>query len=113
MRFYLDEDIASQALTQILISAGHDVITTFQAGLSGSTDEDQLKYATRKRRIMISGNIRDFSLLTKEWIREGKSHCGIILIQRWRNDRANADRILAFTRLHSDKDQYANMVFFL
>jgi hypothetical protein len=112
MRFYLDEDIASQTLIKILISAGHDVITTYEARLSGSSDEDQLIYATKTHRIIISGNVKDFLLLNKEWISEGKSHCGIMLIQRRRNDRANADRILAFARLHSDKDSLANMVFF-
>ena len=110
MRFYLDEDIASQSLINMLSSAGHDVITTHQAGNSGATDEEQLTYAADKRCVLISGNIKDFIFLNNEWQKINKKHYGIMLIQRRRNDRANADRILAFARKHKDEKYLPNVI---
>ena len=109
MRFYLDEDISSQSLIGMLSSEGHDVITTYQAGNSGATDEEQLTYAADNRCVLISGNIKDFLFLHNEWQKIKKKHYGIMLIQRRRNDRANADRICAFARKHKDETDLPNV----
>ena len=98
MKFYLDEDIASQLLVQLLTKAGHDVLTTFRAGKSAATDSEQLTFAADEQRVVITGNIRDFAVLNKKWQMKKQPHAGIMCILRRRSDRANAERILAYAR---------------
>jgi hypothetical protein len=47
MRIYLDEDLASAQLTQLLQKAGHDVLTPAATGTLGKSDAVQLACAIR------------------------------------------------------------------
>jgi hypothetical protein len=78
VRLYLDEDV-DVALAVALRRRGIDVLTTQEAGNVQQLDEDQLTFATRAGRIFFTHNRRDFALLHKKAIEEGRSHAGIIL----------------------------------
>ena len=75
---FLDENV-DERLGSALRRYGFDVQTTQEAGRKGSTDEDQLAYAARQGRAILSHNIADFVKLHKEWMTQGKSHWGILL----------------------------------
>lgn len=53
MEFHLDENV-SEAIALGLRRRGHSVSTTPEAHLLGVTDEEQLAFALRESRIMIS-----------------------------------------------------------
>lgn len=76
IRFHLDEHIAS-AIAIALRQRGIDVTTTAEANLLAATDEDQLKYAHRSRRVMVTHD-DDFLNLHAH----GTPHAGIAYC-RW------------------------------
>ncbi|MBI3693605.1 MAG: DUF5615 family PIN-like protein [Acidobacteria bacterium] len=72
LRFHLDEHIPS-AVGQGLRRRGIDVTTTGEAGLAGIPDEQQLKFASREQRVMVTHD-GDFLRLH----RGGLPHAGIV-----------------------------------
>jgi hypothetical protein len=83
-RFYVDEDVAL-LLAHSLSQAGHDALTTRDAGRLGAGDHLQFLYAVQERRILITHNVSDFSLLHLAWMawprdeRAPQSHPGILV----------------------------------
>ncbi len=63
MRLYLDDDTAGVFLVRLLRQSGHDVQGPADAGMSGADDAVHLTHAIRDRRVMVSGNYRDFEVL--------------------------------------------------
>jgi len=82
MEVYLDEDV--HVLVRDLLSAkAFDVITTRDAGQAGRSDEEQLDYATRHRRTIVTHNRVHFESLALEYFAKGRRHAGIIIaVQR-------------------------------
>ena len=58
---YLDEDSHSSSLIHALRYRGLDVTTAGEAQMLGSTDLEQLDWATAHGRVLYSFNIRDFA----------------------------------------------------
>src|SRR6185295_17552984 len=81
---YLDEDAMDSDLVRALRLRGVDVTTALDAGLTLSTDEEQLEYATKHGRSLYSFNVSDFMALHKSYIAGSKQHTGIILGQQQR-----------------------------
>ena len=81
MRFkvYLDEDIPG-SLAKALRNRGIDVQTTSDAGNLGRTDEEQLDFAIRNKRVLFTCNKKDFILLHREYVSLSKVHFGIVLV---------------------------------
>ncbi len=63
-----------------LRALGHDVVAA-QADeqLKRLDDEPLLEWAWVRRRIIVTGNVRDFAPITANWARMGKPHAGCIL----------------------------------
>lgn len=76
---YLDEDATHNRLLQALRNRGADVISTAEAGQLSQSDVDQLQWAFVNRRVIYSFNVRDFYRLHTEWLKQSRSHAGIIL----------------------------------
>jgi hypothetical protein len=66
-RFYVDEDVAL-LLAHSLSQAGHDALTTRDAGRLGAGDHLHFLYAVQERRILITHNVSSFSLLHLAWL---------------------------------------------
>jgi predicted nuclease of predicted toxin-antitoxin system len=82
MRIYLDEDLSSALLAQLLQKAGHDVLTARETGTLGRSDAVQLAWAIRERRACLSRNYEDFEELHL-LLAEGKGrHFGILIVRR-------------------------------
>lgn len=73
VRFYLDEPIA-RSVHDALRRRGIDVTGTDEAGMKGTSDEEQLHHATQQRRVVVLGN--DDSPLHAR----GAQHSGIAFI---------------------------------
>jgi predicted nuclease of predicted toxin-antitoxin system len=78
---YLDEDV-DVLLAELVAFRGFSVETTIQAGMLGATDVEQLEYAARRDRVLLTHNRRDFERLAEQWRGQGKQHSGILLAHR-------------------------------
>ena len=77
-RLYLDEDI-TPLLARLMRERGHDVISCRDIGATGIPDDDQLDRATELGRAILSSNYGDFIRLSRECVRDGRAHGGIIV----------------------------------
>ena len=93
-RFYTDEHIQI-AIVKALRRRGIDVLRCQEAGLRTAADVDHLTLATEQRRMLITRD-EDFLRMHAELMSEGKSHAGIIYIQRqnWDNVELIVDNLL-------------------
>jgi predicted nuclease of predicted toxin-antitoxin system len=71
LRFHLDENV-DQALAQALSRRGLDVTLPSSVGLSGASDEEQIAFALRERRVIVTHDA-DFLRLAFQ----GVPHAGI------------------------------------
>jgi len=81
LRLYLDRHIKKQ-LAIDLRKRGFDVLPTEEAGMDTAPDEDQLEFAAKEKRALLTFNIRDFAPLHEQWSATGRSHAGIIVSQQ-------------------------------
>lgn len=84
VRLYVDEDALDNNLVSALRVRGVDIITAREAGLIEQKDEVHLEYATGQGRTLFSFNVGDFYRLHASFLRDGKSHAGIILARQQR-----------------------------
>jgi hypothetical protein len=85
MRLYLDDDIASGLLIQLLRNAGHDVLVPADLGIAGAEDPVHLRHAVRERRACLTQNYGDFRVL-HDLVLECQGHHQGILVVRLDND---------------------------
>jgi uncharacterized protein with PIN domain len=84
IRLYLDEMIPV-VLAVVLRQYGYDVFSAKEANMFGKSDEEQLAFAVSKRRAIMTFNIKDFVLLHRSWLSEGKEHFGNNCFSRNKN----------------------------
>ena len=78
---YFDECIDVR-LAEALHQRGFIAVTSLAAGMLGSTDEDQLMYATTRGLMLVTHNRRHFRRLHRLLQEQRRSHVGIILLSR-------------------------------
>ncbi|MDF0675553.1 MAG: DUF5615 family PIN-like protein [Nitrospira sp.] len=78
MKLYFDEHI-HPLVAVMLRERGIDCRTTQEADHLGRSDEDQLRYATAQRRVLVTFDRRDFLILARQWAVINQSHAGLIL----------------------------------
>lgn len=74
----LDEDVRV-ILAEILRARGYDATHVLEVGRGGKTDPEQLAYAVRQGRVMLTHNIRDHLRLARTYQARAKMHHGIIV----------------------------------
>jgi uncharacterized protein DUF5615 len=76
----LDEHLSPQ-IAVLLRKAGCDVLAVADRDdLIGLSDRIILEAATREGRAVITNNIKDFRPLAAEWLAQGRTHGGLILL---------------------------------
>ena len=78
VKLYLDEDVPL-SFGEALRTRGVDALSTQKAGNKGCTDLEQLLFAVKHGRVIITHNKKDFMLLHKHYLEVKKQHHGIIL----------------------------------
>lgn len=78
MKLYLDEDL-SPRIAERLRKQGIDAISAIEVGNIQFSDREQLAFATRAGRSLVSRNARHFIVLTRNAIQRQEPHAGIIL----------------------------------
>jgi predicted nuclease of predicted toxin-antitoxin system len=80
LRLYLDECAQSGELRDRLRAAGHDVVTALEAGLTHRPDGEQLAFAIRNDRILLTKNPADFLAMHRGRQHRGEPHPGIFAV---------------------------------
>ncbi len=78
LELLLDEDVQT-GLADALRRQGIDVVTVEEVGRRQLSDESQLEWATRQKRVLFTYNIKDFVALHNRWTERGWEHPGIIV----------------------------------
>ncbi|MEW6681828.1 MAG: DUF5615 family PIN-like protein [Nitrospirota bacterium] len=79
MKLYLDEDL-SPTLAQMLRRKGIDAVSAHEIGNLQLADPEQLAYAGREGRCLVTRNARHFVMLARDAIHRQTPHAGILLI---------------------------------
>jgi DNA-binding transcriptional MerR regulator len=82
IRLYCDEDSQNRALLKALRSRGVEVASAAEVGMLGQGDETQLSWANEQGRVLFTHNVGDFCRLHDQFLREGKSHAGIVVAEQ-------------------------------
>ena len=89
MKLLLDE-MHSPRIADTLIDEGWDVIAVAaDADLRGLTDRDLFENATSADRALVTENIADFSLLSRQWMSAGRDHSGLLFTHPRKFHRAS------------------------
>lgn len=80
MNIYLDENIASHALTGMLARLGHAAVQPSKVGLLEASDVGQLEYAIRNKLVVLTSDIDDFTELHQLILTATGSHAGILTV---------------------------------
>jgi len=81
VRLLLDADVSTQEIGRRLASSGHDVGALDQEpGLDPLDDEQVLELAKRDGSILVTHNVADVPRILRDWLSEGRSHAGVILV---------------------------------
>ena len=79
MKFYLDEDL-SPKIAEVLRKLGADGLSAHEAEMTGASDEEQLDFAARDSRCLVTFNRNDFIMLTRLYLDSNRTHCGVIIV---------------------------------
>jgi len=86
MKLCLDEDMSAK-VALALRNRGYDVISSHEVGNDGLTDGEQLSYAAREGRHLVTYNVRDYLELADRWYRLGKRFPKILFLREDRHPR--------------------------
>jgi predicted nuclease of predicted toxin-antitoxin system len=81
LRFLLDEDVNPTA-AEVARGLGLDALSVHEVDRRGLSDSEQLQWAAREARILVTRNRDDFILLTVERFRTGEAHPGVLIVSR-------------------------------
>ena len=76
IKLYIDEDLTDR-LAVSLRSRGYDVVSAHEVNMRGKTDKEQLEYATKHNRVILTRNIKHFVNLQRDYYKRKLSHKGI------------------------------------
>ena len=83
-----------RSLARALRNRGVDMETALDAGMIEREDAEHLDYATQQGRVLCTFNVGDFYQLHTDYLTEGKSHAGIILMRQQRHSVGQQIRAL-------------------
>jgi predicted nuclease of predicted toxin-antitoxin system len=102
VKYYLDEDL-SPNIAELLRKQGVDCISAHEVGMLQASDAEQLKFAARNRRCLLTRNRDDFIRLTVQFFNEHLPHYGVLVIPNTiPGDQFSrrADVIAGYARIH-------------
>jgi predicted nuclease of predicted toxin-antitoxin system len=78
IKLYTNEHI-TDLLARTLRGRGFDAVSVYEVDMREKSDEEQLAYAAKQRRAVLTFNVRDFVSLHTQYVTKGKEHGGIIV----------------------------------
>ncbi|NEP12203.1 MAG: hypothetical protein F6K14_18750 [Symploca sp. SIO2C1] len=110
---YVDEDAGEHAVIEGLRARNIDVLTTIEAARLGSNDPSQLEFASSIGRSIYTFNVSDFARLHNDYLRQNKTHAGIIVIPDQRYSIGEKVRCLASFISRTSAEAMVNRLEFL
>jgi hypothetical protein len=107
MKFYLDENM-SPKIAEIARRLGVDAVSAHDVNMTGTADEEQLDFAARQGRCLVTFNRDDFIELSRMYLDAGRGHSGVIIVPyTFRGDefKQTAKALVAFAS-HNPKGLY-------
>lgn len=81
MRLFLDAHISGPRIARALREAGHDVrAADEERELDGFADEQLLELAADETRVMITFDVKDFTVIARRWAESGRQHTGLAIV---------------------------------
>lgn len=81
MRLFLDAHISGPRIARALRERGHDVrAADEERDLDGLEDEHLLQLAADDRRVMITFDVKDFTVIARRWAEGDKTHAGLGIV---------------------------------
>ena len=77
----MDEDV-SILIADLIRARGFSVLTTHEAKNLGKSDAEQIEFAIKKKRVLLTHNRVDFESLVRQYFERDKTHHGIIIAVR-------------------------------
>jgi len=77
-KLYLDEDI-TDLLARVLRTMGYDAVSAHEIKMEGRSDEDQLYYAIKNQRALLTCNVSHFTNLARMCYEKNITHYGIVV----------------------------------
>ena len=114
VKYYLDEDL-SPNIAELLRGLGVDCISAHDAGMIQASDLEQLEFASRKKRCLVTKNRDDFIRSTVQFFNDHLAHCGVLIVPKtFSGDRFSliAEALSAYASEHS-KGMHSYTVDFL
>ncbi len=86
IRFYFDEHLPN-AVVAGLRANGADVLTVVEAGRIGLPDDEQLRFATKDDRVMVTHDV-DYLVLASRFLGAGETFAGVAFCpgQKYQSD---------------------------
>ena len=81
MRLFLDAHISGPRIARALRDRGHDVrAADEERDLDGLGDEQLLELAADEGRVMITFDVKDFTVIARRWAEAGKANAGLGIV---------------------------------
>lgn len=81
MRLFLDAHISGPRIARALRQRGYDVrAADEERQLDGLDDEQLLELAVEESRVMVTFDVKDFTVLARRWAEAGRSHAGLGIV---------------------------------
>ena len=81
MRLFLDAHISGPRIARALRERGHDVrAADEERELDGLEDEHLLELAASEGRLMITFDVKDFTVIAGRWAEAGRAHAGLGIV---------------------------------
>jgi Domain of unknown function (DUF5615) len=81
VRLLLDAHISTRRIAKPLREKGHDVRSVAEEReLDGMADEQLLALAAGETRVMITFDVKDFTVIARRWAEAGRPHAGLGIV---------------------------------